>query len=107
MDTVTKELFDIFRKYHFDSKPELNTEAREALCLFLKKLKKTKSRKSYQGSQDYMVYLHYLMIMRRGLLDENYLIVCNELGSLIDRFPPTETRIKLIIIELLEEFLKE
>lgn len=107
MDTVTKELFDIFRKYHSGSNPELNTEAREALCLFLKKLKKTKSRKSYQGSQDYLVYLHYLIIMRRGLIDENYLIACSELGSLIDRFPPTETRIKLSIIELLEEFLKE
>lgn len=106
MDTVTKELFDIFRKYHFDSKPELNTEAREALCLFLKKLKKTKSRKSYQSGYNYMFYLRYLMIMRRGLIDENYRIVCNELGSMIYRFPPTETRIKLIIIELLEEFLK-
>lgn len=91
MDTVTKELFDIIGKYHFGSKAELNMEAREALCLFLKKIKKMKSRKSYQGSSEYMFYLHYLMIMRRGLIDKNYLIVCNELGSLIYRFPPTET----------------
>ena len=43
MDTVTKELFDIFRKYHFDSPPEFNTEAREALCLFLKNAKRQKA----------------------------------------------------------------
>ncbi len=108
-DDTTQELYEVIRGYnvpHEDSGAERNESARKALVAFHEKLKAVKPEEWYNPYDGYdLFYMHFIMILRQALIDKNYEIACNEMGSLIYRYPISEQRIRAMILHTLERYL--
>lgn len=108
MDTVSKEMFDIIGEYHVPNKNSgmvRNEAAKKALIKFHEKLKDVEPKEWYIMNGNRLFYMHFLMVLRQALIDNNYEVACNELGSLIYRYPISEQRIRAIVLHTLERYL--
>lgn len=108
MDTVTKEMFDLIGEYHVPHKKSgvvRNEAAKQALSIFHERLKDVKPKEWYTINGNRLFYMHFLMVLRKALIENNYEVACNELGSLIYRYPISEQRIRAIVLHTLERYL--
>lgn len=103
-----KELFDILSPYdnwQNDTGEEENLKARQALFIFYEIIKKLKPEQKYRRDFLHISYVHYLVKIRKSLMGQKYMRVCNELISLIYYEPILQKRIYYNIIKILEEGL--
>lgn len=109
MDANTQELFKIIEKYHIPHsiKGNVHNDAKNALVSFREKLRIIKPESCYNQDRrkENFEYLHYLILIRSALINKKYIEACHELGSLIYRFTITELHMKMLIIQLLDEYL--
>lgn len=109
LDIVTKELFESIEKYHLpcSMKGNINNDAKEALLGFREKLRLVKPESCYNQNKikRNFDYLHYLIPIRSALINQQYNAVCHELGSLIYRYTVTELHMKMLILQLLDEWV--
>ncbi|WP_026395122.1 hypothetical protein [Acetobacterium malicum] len=109
MEKVTKELFEIIKKYHLpcSMKGNINNDAKEALLEFREKLRLIKPESCYNQNKmkRNFDYLHYLIPIRSALINQQYIAACHELGSLIYRYTVTELHMKMLILQLLDEYV--
>lgn len=104
-----KELFDIlnpFDNWENNAGDEKNLEAKQALSTFYIEIKKLKPDREYKNDFLHISYLNYLVRIRKAFIEQKYMLVCNEMISLMHYEPFFQGRIYYNVISLLEEGLR-
>lgn len=104
------KLFEIIGKHrnwgNVDEEKDL--QAKQALYEFYDELKRNKPDKKYRMARNSMLhvsYFHYLVQIKKALMEQRYAKACHELGSLIYHEPFFQGRIYHNVVKLLENTL--